>query len=159
MYRLPWKSWLSSWEHCSARKSLAPSGQLCGGPAGERGTDGASVGVRPPHCAWGGLSRPQQPLPAHPSGSGQGSGPLGLPNAPLQGRGAVWGEAVTVGGRRGRGFPQRRPCTSERAPRGLGGQPDGGSQKLASPLLWALPRCGKSGGSGWGPRSWSPHLS
>ena len=39
-------------------------------------------------------------------------------------------------------------------------QPRRGSGELSStPRGCTLPPCGKSGGSGWDPRSWSPHLS
>lgn len=73
MYRRPWNSWSSNSEHCSARKSRAPSGQLCRGRRGKGGGGRVTPGVCPPHWSRGGQVLYLTPAAA----SGGRTGPQG----------------------------------------------------------------------------------
>lgn len=117
---------------------------------------------------WGPPSRwsPGRPGPVPPTPAAA-SGRRGCPpTRPAQGSRVPPSRGLGVRRRR---YPFRRrgeEVTAMHPRAGVGGFPRpvcqlrrGSGELSSTPRGCTLPPCGKSGGSGWDPRSWSPHLS
>ncbi|XP_031791585.1 vegetative cell wall protein gp1-like [Piliocolobus tephrosceles] len=138
--------------HCSARKSRAPSGQLCGaeGKSGSRRRSPRSAHLPP---------RPVTPSTAPAQGAQESPSPAaseppevesapqtpGLPCAPLHGALGCGGQGQSPGGRARKGLP-RSPAVDWQEDPKLG-QPSSPWPEAGIPV-------GTSAGRGWG--SWCP---